>query len=104
MDSSEPKNYSAVECSLRLCVKTYEGAVRLGRFQEKVISSSWANSTSQHTGINNITLPADPCYVDGNRKTPPHSKEDVNDVAIVIFGTKRFDVDQNDNIYERSES
>ncbi len=89
-ETSEPKNYSAVECSLRFCVKTYEGSVRLGRFQEKVISSSWANSTGPGTGFNNITLPADPCYVDGNRKTPPYSIEDERKCVYMVDRTDFF--------------
>ena len=83
--TAKPDDVSAVECSLRFCVKTYEGAVRQGEFSEKVISSTWVNSStirsSQSDSIsfdftNSIELQANPCYVNGHRKTPPYNEED----------------------------
>lgn len=74
---SQPFTYSAVDCSLRLCVQTYEGAVRLGSFYEKTLSSTWTSSALRlkENGSYTFEVQADPCYIDGHRIMPPYTKE-----------------------------
>ncbi len=92
-DESQPYTYSAVDCSLRLCVKTYEGAVRLGSFHERILSSTWTSTkggpkrNSSHT----FEVQADTCYIDGHRIALPYTEEQyakcMYNVDAASFGT-----------------
>ncbi|KAI9756187.1 MAG: hypothetical protein M1815_004045 [Lichina confinis] len=71
-----PKTFSAVRCWLRLCNNTYEGAVKLGRFEERVVSTAWTDLK----GDSNISgypfpLPDWTCFR-GEEKSPPYSEDD----------------------------
>jgi hypothetical protein len=52
-----------------------------GQFREEISSSSWTDAKANST-VNSwdfqayVTLPSNPCYVDGVRKEPPYNKED----------------------------
>lgn len=66
-----PLGFTAVECALRFCVNTYESSVRLGNYEERLVSSTWAgsktNDDSPFNFQNNVTIKAEPCYVDGEK-------------------------------------
>ncbi|ETN37287.1 uncharacterized protein HMPREF1541_08278 [Cyphellophora europaea CBS 101466] len=64
----------ATQCKVRFCVKTYESSIEAGEFRERLINSTWAKSLIVGDSLDlasNITIPVDPCYVDGAPITPP---------------------------------
>lgn len=73
--------YSAVQCLVRACIKTYEGSVASGKFTENITSTTWKDSSldddlGMYNFQNNLTIPANPCYINGERHTPPYSDDE----------------------------
>ena len=73
---------SAVECSFRFAVNTYEATVNAGKLSETLISSVFTgsklqdgegNSTNSWLPSNNLTMPANPCYI-GGEEVQDHSQ------------------------------
>lgn len=70
------KTFSAVKCSLRLCNKTYEGAVTLGRFEERVVSTTWTDLKGDSNISGYPFPPPDWTCFRAGEKLPPYSEED----------------------------
>ena len=71
-------------------MKTYSGNVTSGNFSEKLLSQTWANTKLEgadyYNFANNLTIPADPCYVIGQKKTPPYSDTDKDKCVYKVGG------------------
>lgn len=77
----DPRPPVATECSLHICIKTYNSSVNAGTFQENLINSTWANARLDGTDPyysfqNNIIIPARPCYINGTEKSEPWNDKD----------------------------